>query len=249
MSLKIGLKVKKTHNVNLIYKASENIPKYVYGDGVRVKQFLLGIINNSIKHIKKGFIGIEINTIIRYDMCGFLIDISTTDGGISVDKINEIMSLSETNDSIDDLTDNLKFLKILINKLGENFLIKTDKGITTINITLDQRICNEQENKTQKKINSYEDKIIKSKKVLVIDDDLDELNKISLVLEQKNMIVSNLVNSDAIFYDIQNKKNYDYIIINDDLCNTTAYNIFKKLNKIDGVNIPIIIMLNNSKYL
>ena len=237
-------------NIKIEYKISNSIPEYVYGDSVRVKQILTGIINNAIEHTEAGYITIEVNTIVKYDICRFIIDISDTGNGISLDKVNDILNLKEIEEEIDldSNTNNLKIIKILVNKLNGNFMIKTDdnKG-TTVSITIDQKIVESSESEMSKKLDLYEESLHNNKKIMVVDSDIKELNKITRFLESKNNNVSSSLYARDIIEKIAKKVKYDLIILDDEIGELSALDVLNELKKNTRFSIPVIIMLDDQK--
>ena len=61
----------------------------------------LSILSNSIKHTKKGFIDVEIDTIARYDVCRMVFTIKDSGSGMSISQINEVLSSSDSIDISD----------------------------------------------------------------------------------------------------------------------------------------------------
>ena len=236
-------------NIHFEYVASENIPEFVYGDGVRFRQLLAGILDNAIKHTEEGFISFEVNTIVKYDICRFIIEVSDAGSGMPIDKVNEVLALKDTDmEAIDDHTDNLKLLKILANKLGGSFMIRSDKDIgTTVSITIDQKIASEEETDILRKLDQYSSYIHTNNRIIVVDTNSGELNRIASFLEEKeNLVYSSLYSRDVIEKVTKSLK-YDLIILDNNLDNVSAYDILMQLKKIPGFNIPTYIMIRENE--
>lgn len=237
-------------NIRLEYKISPNIPNYVYGDSIKVKQVLSSVLENSINHTDEGFIEFEINTIIKYGICRFIIDITDSGKGISIDKVNDILSLEESIEKIDDekSTFNLKEVKAVVEKLGGSFMIKSDEDSgTTVSITIDQKIVESKDEELQKKLEIYEESLYKNKKIMVIDDDAKELSEIVSFLEKNDAIVHSSLFGKDIIEKISNKHKYDLIILDDETNTGSALSTLQELKKNDKFNIPVVVMLNDNK--
>lgn len=247
--VRIKAKNSLNENTKLDYRISTSVPEYVYGDGVRLKQILNAIINNAIDHTEKGYITFEINTIIKYDICRFMIDITDSGKGMSIDKINEILNLKEleSDEDLDNNTKNLKAVKVLVNKIGGNFMIKTTSKGTTVSITLDQKILESNETEISKKLDLYEESLHKNKRIVVIDEDLKELTKITHFLEDKGNIVSSSLYANDVIEKVNKKYKCDLIILDDETSTYSAYDILMELKKIDKFNIPVVIMIDDNK--
>jgi len=237
-------------NIKLEYKISPNIPKYVYGDSIKIKQVLSSVLENSISHTEKGFIEFEINTIIKYGICRFIIDITDSGKGISIDKVNDILSLEESLEKIDDeqVTLNLKEVKAVVEKLGGSFMIKSDEDSgTTVSITIDQKIVKTKDEDLQKKLEIYEESLYKNKKIMVVDDDAKELSEIVSFLEKNDAIVHSSLFGKDIIEKISNKHRYDLIILDDETNTGSALSTLQELKKNEKFNIPVVVMLNDNK--
>jgi len=237
-------------NIKLEYKISPNIPNYVYGDSIKLKQVLSSVLENSISHTEKGFIEFEINTIIKYGICRFIIDITDSGKGISIDKVNDILSLEESIEKIDDekSTFNLKEVKAIVEKLGGSFMIKSDEDSgTTVSITIDQKIVKTKDEDLQKKLEIYEESLYKNKKIMVVDDDAKELSEIVSFLEKNDAIVHSSLFGKDIVEKISNKHKYDLIILDDETNTGSALSTLQELKKNEKFNIPVVVMLNDNK--
>jgi len=237
-------------NIKLEYKVSPNIPKYVYGDSIKLKQILSSILENSINHTEKGFIEIEINTIIKYGICRFIIDITDSGKGISIDKVNDILSLEESLEKIDDekITLNLKEVKAITEKLGGFFMIKSDEDSgTTVSITIDQKVVETKDEELTKRLEAYEESLYSNKKIMVIDDDAKELSEIVNFFEKNNVIVHGSLFGKDIIEKISNKHKYDLIILDDETNTGSALSTLQELKKNDKFNIPVVVMLDDNK--
>ena len=237
-------------NIKLEYKISPNIPNYVYGDSIKLKQVLSSILENSIDHTEEGFIEFEVNTIIKYGICRFIIDITDSGKGISIDKVNDILSLEESMEKIDDeqVTFNLKEVKAIVEKLGGSFMVKSDEDSgTTVSITIDQKIVETKDEELTKKLEVYEESLYGNKKIMVIDDDAKELSEIINFFEKNNVVVHGSLFGKDIIEKISNKHRYDLIILDDETNTGSALSTLQELKKNEKFNIPVVVMLNDNK--
>ena len=247
------IRIKAKNSINkdtkLDYKVSSSIPEYVYGDGVRLKQILGAVVNNAIAHTEKGYITIEINTIIKYDICRFIIDVTDSGKGMTLDKINEILNLKELDfeADLDGNTDNLKIVKVLTNKIGGSFMVQANDKGTTVSITIDQKIVENTETEISKKLDLYEESLHLNKKIMVVDENIKELTRITHFLEDKGNIVSSSLYANDVIEKIYKKYKYDLIILDDETSTYSAYDVLKELKKIEKFNTPVVIMIDDNK--
>lgn len=248
--IKIREEAKLLNGVKIEYYISSNIPEYVYGDSIKIKQIVSSALDNSISHTNNGFISFEINTIIKYGICRFIIDITDNGNGIPIDEINDILSLKETESDFDFDKEllNLREIKLLTNKLGGNFMVRNaDNQGTVVSITIDQKIVETNATKISKKLDLYEQSLQKNKKIIVVDDDPKELSYITSYLEKKDLSVNSSLFGEDVIERISNFHKFDLIILDDETNTYSAYEILKELKKNEKFNTPVVIMIDDNK--
>ena len=227
-----------------------SIPTYLYGDSIKLKQAISSVIRICQSFTEKGFISIDVSSLIKYNICRLIITIEDSGKGISIDRVNEILSMNGEDIHISEENKNLNIIEVkkLINILGGSLMIKSDEGKgTTVVITLDQKIVETKETELTKKLENYEQTLQNNKKVLLIDDDEEELDKISKLLEKETIeTTSSLIGRDAI-EKIRNKNKYDLIILDDELTEITALAILQELKKLSNFKTPVVVMINDNK--
>ena len=72
-------------NIEIITEYDENIPEYIIGDSVRLRQVLMNLINNSIKFTEDGYIKISVQLIEKTDN-DVKIEFKVADTGIGIPK-------------------------------------------------------------------------------------------------------------------------------------------------------------------
>ena len=227
-----------------------SIPTYLYGDSIKLKQAISSVIKICQSFTEEGFINIDISSLIKYNMCRLIITIEDSGRGISLDRINEILTIANDDIHISEEEKNLNILEVkkLINILGGSLMIKSDEGKgTTVTVILDQKIVETRETELTKRLENYEQTLQNSKKVLLIDDDEEELEKISKQLEKESIeVTASMIGRDAI-EKIRNKNKYDFIILDDELTGITAITILKELRTFKNFNTPVVVMINENK--
>ncbi len=243
LELRVKKELKK--ELDIKFTIDNNIPKELYGDSIKLKQILISIINNSIKYTDKGFVHIEIGSITKYDVCRLIISIKDSGKGISIDKINELLSEDiEINDKdylkLNKLDINLKIITKIIKLLNGTIYITSEetKG-TEIIITLDQYI----------KMNNYNqetEKYIKNrstmKKVLIVNDNNEEIRVIKEKLQKMGYDVNFTPFSDECIQKIKNKEKYDIILIDDDNISMSGITLLQELNKLKNKSKKIVLL-------
>lgn len=239
----------KDNKIKFSIKENTKCPDAVYGDKIKLKQILMSIINNSIKYTNDGHIDLEIEAIVRYDMCRFIFTITDTGIGMDISKVNKLLSKEEElKDNVqgdNNLNLSIPTVHKLLKVLGGNINItsKENKG-TTVTIVINQEINYDSTGLILKDINNYNNPKRKLRVLLV--DSNNELGSIENVLDKKDIDkVVTLFGQDCIDK-IEHNEEYDLIIIKDDI-NDSAYEILNKLKQIPKFKIPVIIVIDKEK--
>ena len=167
------------------FSISNNMPLYLYGDSIKLKQAIYSILENSIKNTTSGYISLDISSIIKYDICRLIINISDSGRGMNIEEVNDILSLNIDDLSKIDLSSdkkiyNLKEIKKLVTFIGGNLIVKSEEGKgTEVSVTIDQKIVKIKDNEVSKKLDLYEQSLYSNKRIMVVDDDAKELSKIT----------------------------------------------------------------------
>ena len=249
----IAKNLNKNENVALKFGINSNIPTILYGDDVRLKQILVSVLTNSINNTKTGFINVSLSAIVRYDVARLIINIEDSGCGMSIDKINTILDdnreLSKKEvvklDKLDmDLVATIKSMKLL----GGSFNIKSEenKG-STFTIVIDQKCDIKEKTDIMKDIEKYSSDVFGRKRVLIIDDDKEELFKISDILSKYNVDINTTMSGEDCIYKIKSGEIYNLIIIDDELKNESALGTLQELKKNKKFNSKVIVLLGIGK--
>lgn len=241
-------------DIKFNFSVSSVIPSYLYGDSIKIKQAINSILANALKHTDTGEIDLDVNGIVKYGTCRLIVSVSDTGSGMSIEEVNNILSLNSDALSDIDLRNrdgeilNLKEVKKLLSLLGGNLMVKSDENAgTTITVILEQKVVESKETEISKKLESYEQTLYSNKRVMVVDDDAKELAKITTFLENHDAEVSgSLFGRDCIDKIASNIK-YDLILLDDETSTYSALDVLKELKKNKKFNIPVVVMINDNK--
>jgi len=246
--IKIRAKGYKKNDIDYTFTTVENIPKELIGDRVAIKQVLMSLIINAFNNTSKGYVHVDVNSITKYDICRLVITIEDSGSGIEINKINEILNQEEelTNEEylkIDKIDIDLPLSYKIIKSLGGTMYIRSEVGKgTSITITLDQYIIEDEDEKRSKRIEEY----IKDKnslgKILLVDDNEKEISKIKKYLNKKGYDVSLVMYGEEVIKRIKDKEKYDYIMIDDELETMSGISLLKELNKEKDKSKKIVIL-------
>lgn len=238
-------------DIELNFKVMNGYPDYLYGDNIKLKQVLLSLVSNSIKFTDKGFIDVEIDSIERYDVSRLIFTIKDSGSGMSLGKVNDLLSKDvevdiSKFDKNDDLELKVPIIIKIVKLLGGSISIKSEEGKGTIVVVVfDQKIASN-EDKILKGAKRYNLAKSKNKRVLVVDDssDLDTItNKLS---NYKVDVVTTPIGRECLDK-IEFGDTYDLIIIKDELKDINAYTVLKELKKNKKFTTPVIIKIDKDK--
>ncbi len=220
---------KKINNIRFNFNISENIPEYLYGDSIRLKNILLCILDKSIERTTNGFIEVNVNSINKYDICRLIITIEDSSLPLSLEKINNIL---DNDKEIDE--DNITVYDInkLINMMNGNLMIKSEEGNKFL-ISIDSKI-----------VNPKKEEITNDTDILFISNNNKLLKNLETLFNEytSNSVLNGV---DAIDL-IKAGENYNLILIDDVMKPISGLETLKKLRSLN-INIPCIILLDNDK--
>ena len=219
---------KITFNCNI----SEALPKKFYGDSIRIKQILSTLLFNSVKHTESGFIELNIDSIIKNDICRLIISVEDSGCGIKTKEIDKLFEKHDVEEcATDDNTLRLDTLKKLINYIGGTIMVESEpKKGTKFIVTIDQKIELEEEKTT---------KTVTIKKVLVVSEDQllqKTLNKMSL----PNVLFDLVESGETALNNIRNNEKYNLVILDDSLKKLNYKEVFNRLININDFNTPVV---------
>lgn len=240
------------NNIEFRYSISKSIPKTLYGDSVKVKQVLTTIMENAIKHTKEGFIDLQIDAIVKNNVCRLIITIEDSGSGMSLDKVNELLSIGSELDKeeikmLDNMNLNLNVATKIVRLLGGQIIIKSEEGIgSEFIIMMDQRVLNNNEN-DEKYIREYSKSLFGKKRILLVTDKNDLLTSISEYLKKYKVDINTSMYGQDCIDKVRDGNYYDLIIMDDEMQPKTGINTLQDLKEIPRFKIPVVIMLNKNK--
>lgn len=235
-------------NINV----NKNVPNRLFGDSIRLKQVLMSILINAVENTNKGYVNLSIDSITRYDVARLIIKVEDTGLGMSIDKINEILSDSKELDvrnveKIEKLDVDLPVAIKIIKLLNGNINIRsTEKLGTSVDVVIDQLYKFDDLSDIEKALEKYSSDVYGRKRILIVDDDKEEIFKIKDYLSKYNFDVNSSMIGKECIDRIRTGEIYNLIIIDDELGNNSAINILNKLNEIKN-KAPLIVMLDKDK--
>ncbi len=244
--IKMKRRVKDT-DIEFNSSISGNIPNYLYGDFIKLKEVILNLFTNAIVN-NTTYLNINIDSITRNNVCRLIITISDSVKGLDIAKINDILSV-KTNILKSDLNKlekeeaSLEIIYKVVKLLGGNLIIKSNGYSREFIISLDEIIYKDNKNI----ITNYDNLITSKYKILIIDNKNSFVNLLREKLKDYDVeVFVNFSSIDAISK-IEMGNNYDLILLDDEMSEMSGYEVFKRLKKIKKFKIPVVITLEKDK--
>jgi len=231
--------------VEFRFNIDKNIPEYLLGDSIKLKQIMNELIKNAIKHTKTGFISLDATCVNKMDLCRLLIYVEDSGAGIKVSDLDKIFNSNDIN--LDDDNLNLTEIKKMLNVIGGTIIANSEynKG-SKFTIVLDQKIDNEKMSEEYNLIDKYKDLITSDKKVLVVDDSEASIKIITKLSNALNVEIESVKSGKECLDKIRNKEKYDLILIDDDMPKLSGYDTLEKLKQIKNFNTKVVLLTNDS---
>ena len=232
----IGSYTEVCKNKNLEFRTNieHNIPESLYGDNINLKKVINQLLTYCVKATNKGYVELDINTIIKGDIVRLIITIEDSSMGI---KSSDLEKIKMDNKNI---SESYK----LITLMNGAMVITSNYGTgNKIKIILDQKI-DKSENKEEKK---YQE-IYNNKKILIIDNSEPSIKIIEKLLKNSNIEIDYSLNGKDAYKKIATRNRYDLILLDEELNTISGYEMLKNLQGIRNFNIPVILLSKDNKY-
>lgn len=219
-------------NIKYTYKIDQNIPKYLYGDILNIKDILKVIVKDCIQDIKDGYLKIKLEVIIIDNICRIIITLKDNSSSYKYEEIEQSYKDGIFKKYVDDL-----------NKVNGSFIINSEvDGITERIIVIDQIISL----KDEKKIEKLE-KISLKKKIMIVDNSNLTNEMIKYIKNYDIEYVTVNYGVDCL-EKIRNYEKFDLIIINEAIEPLDGIETYKKLKENIGFKIPVIILTDKKDF-
>ena len=238
---------KKCNVKNIDFRPSiaSDIPEYLYGDSVGLKQVLDIILDNSVKYTSSGYIEFNVNTIIKNNIARLIITVEDSGTGMKAEDIIKVFNKkNDRNEDSLNLNNNLYNAKALITLMGGTIIPSSNYGNgTTMKIVLDQKIVEE----ANEKYNKYES-FYDEKKILLVDDNISTEKIISKLLRDTNIKLDYVSLGKEALDKIRGKEKYDLILLDEVMDPLDGVTVMKKFKDIRNFKTNVILLTRNNEY-
>ena len=223
---------------------ASDLPEYLYGDNLGLKNVLISILDNSIKYTKEGYIELNVNTIIKNNIARLIITIEDSGIGISPDEMDSIFYKRKEEIDGSNMKSNLFTARKLITLMGGTIIPSSNYGNgTTMKIVLDQKIVEE----ANEKYNKYES-FYDEKKILLVDDNISTEKIISKLIRDTNIKLDYVSLGKEALDKIRGKEKYDLILLDEVMDPLDGVTVMKKFKDIRNFKTNVILLTRNNEY-
>lgn len=242
----------KSNKVVFNIMVDDNMPAFLYGDSIRIKEIVLNVIYNAIKYTKVGNIELNIGCITIGNVCRLIITVKDTGIGITVDKMDHLFETKPSNNKelvsgVSEL--NLSTIREIIKSMNGDIKVESEyRDGTSVTLVIDQKIGINPDNMENADVE--EDQIDKvdftGKRVLIVDDDKINLKVGSRLLKSYNVTTDEVFSGYTCIEKIKSGEKYDLILLDDWMPSMSGVQTLKQLDKIEGFNTPVIALTANA---
>lgn len=231
-------------NISFRNDIASDLPEYLYGDNLGLKNVLTSILDNSIKYTKEGYIELNVNTIIKNNIARLIITIEDSGVGISPDEMESIFYKRKEEIDGSNIKNNLYTARKLITLMGGTIIPNSNYGKGTImKIVLDQKIADTSSDKYVKYEIAYD-----KKKVLLVDDNISTEKIIKKLIKDTNIELDYVSLGKEALDKIRNKEKYDLILLDEVMDPLDGMTVMKKFKDIRNFKTTVILLTRNNEY-
>lgn len=231
-------------NISFRNDIASDLPEYLYGDNLGLKNVLTSILDNSIKYTKEGYIELNVNTIIKNNVARLIITVEDSGVGISPDEMESIFYKRKEEIDGSNIKNNLYTARKLITLMGGTIIPNSNYGKGTVmKIVLDQKIADISSDKYVKYETAYD-----KKKVLLVDDNISTEKIIKKLIKDTNIELDYVSLGKEALDKIRNKEKYDLILLDEVMDPLDGMTVMKKFKDIRNFKTTVILLTRNNEY-
>ena len=231
----------------------KSIPEYLYGDSIRIKQVMNILLENALEYTNEGFIEVNVNSVIKHDVCRLIITVEDSGIGMSADEIKHLFDKEkiysdELLKEVDDTKNNLGVLKSIVSLMNGNILVNSEIGKgSKFTIIIDQKI-KEEKTKVIETVEQYEEMYENKEKILLVINHKELSKKINKMFKKDTYEIEEVTGGQACLEKIRKNEKFDLIIMEEDLEKLSSEDTLIKLKDTSGYKIPVILISNNKGF-
>lgn len=236
--------------LDFITEFDPNIPNYMRGDYVRLKQIVINLLTNSIKYTKEGYIRFRVDSAITGDICRLIITVEDSGMGMKKESLDKLFSKFERFDKEKNMTIEgtglgMAITKKLLDLMNGKIVVSSEYGKgSKFTVAIDQKIVTKLDAEIET-IEIDDDLLLKGKKVLLVDDNAMNIKVGTKLLSKYEL---DITSCDSGFEAIEliNKNTYDLILMDDMMPKMSGVETFRKLKEDPDFKTPVVALTANA---
>jgi len=232
---------------------AKDLPEYLNGDYVRLKQIVLNLLTNAVKYTKEGFVEFNVQAVRKDNICRLIISVKDSGIGIKKENIDKLFTKFERLDKEKNMTIEgtglgLAITKKLVELMHGSITVNSTYGKgSTFTVSIDQKIVDKKKEKIKIKEVKKDSKLnVKGKKVLIVDDNMINLKVADRLLSTYKLETECVSSGFDCIKKIEEGNTYDLILMDDMMPKMSGVETFNKLKERDNFNIPTIALTANA---
>ena len=239
------------------YEFSPDIPKYMFGDKVRVKQIILNLLTNAIKYTQEGWIEFRVNCVRKDDICRLIVSVQDTGMGIKKESIDKLFTRFERldvekNNTIEGTGLGLAITKKLLELMHGQIVVQSIYGEgSKFTVAIDQKIVENPTNPNLERTQMMDLSAIRNidltnRRILIVDDNKINLKVASRLLQDYHCIIDTLDSGIECVDKINLGASYDLILMDDMMPKQSGVETLHKLQENPSFKTPVIALTANA---
>ncbi len=230
---------------------AKDLPEYLNGDYVRLKQIVLNLLTNAVKYTKEGFVEFNVDVVKKNNICRLIISVKDSGIGIKKENINKLFTKFERFDlqrnmTIEGTGLGLAITKKLVDLMHGKIVVESEYGKgSNFTVAIDQKIVTSP--KKVKEVPKESKKLdVKGKKVLIVDDNAINLKVAARLLSTYKLETEEAESGFECLKKIKEGAKYDLILMDDMMPKMSGVETFKKLKNMEDFDIPVVALTANA---
>ncbi len=229
--------------LELLYQLNVNVPRWIVGDSLRLKQVLINLIGNALKFTPTGeiFIGVEVLTVTEEGQHVLNFKVKDTGIGIPKDKVSRLFKAFTQVDSTTTRKYGGTGLGLVISEklvalMGGSISVESVPGEgTTFSFTITTRAGGAKECKT------YDMTEVRGKRILLVDDNITSLTILHDLCKQWDLQPTISQSADEAWNLLSKHQDFDLLITDKEMPGTNGIELARSAKKLHP-DLPIILL-------
>ena len=227
-----------------------DLPPVLYGDHFNLKKIMINLLTNAIKYTDEGYINFSVKCVRQDGLCKMIISVKDSGRGIKKEDIEKLFTKfqrldEDRNTTIEGTGLGLAITKQLIEMMNGSIVVNSVYGEgSEFTVFMAQKISDK--TIVERTKDEFVDLDLSGKRILVVDDNKLNLKVCSKLLVDYKCEIDIVESGFECLDKINNKEEYDLILLDDMMPKMSGTQTLVKLKEIDGFKIPVVALTANA---